>query len=374
MKKTLIMFASALAVGFILTLPYQAGSEPSPFKPGKQEKVLSIDKKHLVFSVDENALAIRSVWLELTYINAQLKDPTALVSRLSLMAPEANAKEVLKALEKRREELTKQFLDHSKKATSGPKEKGNYPPPLARPFPPPAPGNTPQAMASASIEDAMKELGWSTREDRTKFSISCEIRKGWLTEPGHFAIGEREDGCEGPSACEGGMSYNLDQGVLPFYGRMTNEQGEVIFYHFFGQLGYKFPAPLCDSWLTWEFQLGAGAGLSSNAGSSWVYLDGFTLEMEDAYAELPTLSPISLEGSVLGINDNSAWQGMTPKTFSGRINVKAQKESALFVGLFVMMAANSGETITSGQYQIFNMFEGFHPGVRYRFEPYEKPM
>jgi hypothetical protein len=43
--------------------------------------------------------------------------------------------------------------------------------------------------------------------------------------------------------------------------------------------------------------------------------------------------------------------------------VKARKESALFVGLFVMIAANSGESITSGKYQIFNMIPSFSPGV-----------
>ncbi len=374
MKKSLTMLAGALAVTLVLTLPYQAGSESSPFKPGKQAKVLPADKKHVVFSVDENELAMRSIRFELAYINDQLRDPSALVSRLSWTAPEADPKKVLKALKQRREKLTQKLLDHAKRSIGENKKKGNHRPPLARPFPPPPPGTTPHPMASASIEDAMKELGWSTRRDGTGFSIPCEIRKGWITEPGHFASREMEGGCQSPSACEGGMSYNFDQGVLPFYGKMTNEQDEVIYYYFFGQLGYKFPAPLCDSWLTWEFQLGAGAGLFSNAGSSLVYLDSYTLEMEDAYADLPTLSPSILAGNVLDINDNVAWQGMTPLTFSGRINVKERKESVLFVGLFVMIAANSGETVTSGQYQIFNMFEGFHPGVRYRLEPYEKPM
>jgi hypothetical protein len=373
MKKTVIMLHIALAVIIFLTLPYQAGSEPSPFKPGKQEKVLSVDKKHLVFSVDENALAIRSIWLELAYNNAQLKDPSALVSRLSLMAPKANAKEVLQALKQRKKALTKQLHDYAKQKSAGQKENGKFPPILARPSPPPPPGNTPQAMASASIEDAMKELGWPARRYRTKFSIPCETRKGWLTEPGHFATHEMEDGCQGPSVCEGGVSYQLEHGVLPFYGKVTNEEDELILYYFFGQLGYKFPAPLCDSRLTWEFQLGGGAGMLSDAECSLVYLDCHTYEMADAYGDLPEL-PVVLAGSVLEVSENVAWSGNTPQTFSGSFDVKAQKESALFVGLFIGIASKSGETMTSGQYQIFNMFGGFHPGVRYRFDPHEKPM
>jgi hypothetical protein len=374
MKKTLSIFLPVLVVIVILSFPFTVGSESSPFVPGNQEKALSVDREHLVFSVDENALAVRSIRFELAYINTQLKDPSALVSRLSLMAPKANAKEVLKAMKQRKEELTKKLLKYAKQASSGQKEKGNYPPPLARPFPPQPRGTAPQRMAAASIEDAMKELGWSTQQDTTNFSIPCELRKGKISVPGHFAIGEMEGGCENPSDCEGGMSYTLDHGVLPFYGKMTNERDEVIHYYFFGQLGYKFPAPLCDSRLMWQFQLGAGAGLSSDAGSSWVYLDCFTLEMEDAYGELPTLDPIIFAGGVLDINDNVAWEGMTPQTFSGHFNVKARKESALFVGLFVMIAANSGESITSGKYQIFNMIPSFSPGVRYLLEPHEPPM
>ena len=137
-------------------------------------------------------------------------------------------------------------------------------------------------------------------------------------------------------------------------------------------MGFKFPAPLCDSWLTWHFQLDAGAGLFSDAGSSWLYLDCYTLELEDAYSDLPNV-PVTIAGSVLEINDNDPFKIIEPKSFWGGFNVKAQKESALFVGLFIMIAANSGETMTQGQYQIFNMFPSLAPGVRYQLYPNEPP-
>ncbi len=376
MKQVLIRLASVLAVIIILTLPCQAGSASSFFKKGKQAKVLTAEKRKSIFKIDEEALAIRSIKFELAYLNNQLRDPSALVTKLSLTAPDADPKKVLKVFRQRKEKLTKQLLEHAKKIASGQKAKGNIPSPLARPFPPPPPGKTPYPMASGSIEDAMKELGWSTQQGKSEFSSPCEIRKGWLTHPEQFSIGEWKGACESSSSCEGGMSYQMNQATLPFYGKMKNDEDENAYYYFFAELGYKFPAPLCDSWLTWEFELGAGAGMSSDAGSSVVYLDCLTLEMEDIHVEGPTqtISPSILGGSVLEVSENAVWESIAPMTFTGRINVKQRKESGLIVGLFVLMMANSGETITTGQYQIFNMFDDFHTGVRYRFEPHEKPM
>ena len=376
MKKLLSMFSTAMAVIVILALPCRGGSGSSPFKPGEEGKALSIDRDHLIFTVNKNELAMRIIRFELAYINAQLKDPASFVSRQSIKAPKVNAQEVLKVMKQRRKELTQHLLKYAKQKSSGQKEKGNYPPALARPNPPPPPGNTPIGiMASDSIEDAIRELTWFTSDSMKRSShIQCETRQGWIEVPGHFARGEMDDRCVSPSYCDGGVNYSLDDGVLPFYGEVHTDQDEMTYYAFYGQLGYKFPAPLCDSALSWQFQLAAGAGLFSDADNSWVYLDSITFEMEDAYGDLPIDVPTTLAGSVLEINDNIAWKGNTPQTFYGRMNVKAGKESALFIGLFVMIAANSGETMTSGHFQVYNMGGGFSPGVRYRLYPNDPPM
>ena len=369
------MFSTAIAVIVIMVLPCKGGSSSSPFKPGEEGKTLSIDSDHLIFTVNKNELAMRINRFELAYINAQLKDPAAFVSRQSIKASKVNAQEVLNVMKQRRKELTQHLLKYAKQKASGQKEKGNYPPALARP----PLGNTPIGiMASDSIEDAIRELTWFTK-DSMKPSIQCETRQGRIEVPGHFARGEMEDRCVSPWYCDGGVNYSLDDGLLPFYGEVHTDQDEMIYdemiyYVFYGQLGFKFPAPLCDSELSWQFQLAAGAGLFSDAGNSWVYLDCNIFEMEDAYGDLPNDVPTILAGSVLEINDNIAWKGNTPQTFDGRMNVKAGKESALFIGLFVMIAANSGETMTSGHFQVYNMGGNFSPGVRYRLDPKEPPM
>lgn len=375
MKELLSMFSTALAIIAFLAFPCMGDSGSSPFIPGKEKKGLSIDREHLVFAVDKKELAMRINRFELAYINEQLKDPAKFVSRLSMKAPKVNAQKVMKVMKERRKELNQQLRTHVKQKSNEKKGKNNYPTLILRPYPPPPPGNTPTGiMASDSIEDALQELGLVTK-DAIKHAIPCETRKGWITEPGHFAMGEMEDGCVSPSTCEGAVNYSLEDGVLPFYGELHNDQGQMIYYYFYGQLGYKFPAPLCDSWLKWEFTLGAGAGLFSDADSSWLYLDCFTFEMEDAYADLPDLPfHVVLAGSVLEINDNTARKSTTPQKFSGRINVKARTESALFVGLFVLIAASPGETITSGHFQIYNTLGGFYPGVKYRLCPHEPPM
>lgn len=380
MKILFSMFSTVLIAIVVLVIPCRGGSGSSPFVEGEKGKVVPIDKEHLIFTLDKKALAMRIVRLELAYINAQLKDPAKFVSRLSIKSPKVNAQKVLKVMKQRKKELTQQLSKYAKQQSSEQKKKGDYPTPLARPYPPPPPGNTPMGiMASDSIEDALKELRAITK-DTKKSSIQCETRQGWITEAGNYGMGKMEDGCIGDSWCDGGVNYSLEDGVLPFYGEVFTSEEEIIYYAFYGQLGFKFPAPLCDSELSWQFQLSALAGLFSDADSSWVYLDCHTHELEDAYY-FPTSTsiPVTLAGSVLEINDNTAYAGNVPQYFYGGMNVKAGKESALIIGLFVLIAANSGETITSGNFRVFNTFDCtspdcYTPGVRYRLYPNEPPM
>jgi len=336
-------------------------------RPSKKHKMLTSHGQPRVFMIDEEGLARRRDKLELAYLNVQLKDPNAFVSRLAITKPEKDASEVLKTMVARRDELVKQLMIEAKRGLGGKRPAYAYDP-WFRPSPPP--NGIVDKMAATEIFDVFRELTLPTASAKVPPELFCEMRKGCIAEPSWFAVQESGD-CESVH-CEGGMSYRLEDGSLPFMVLMENTSGSCKMCGVLGELGYTFPRPQCDSRLTWDFYLGAGAELNSDADNCRVWLDCHTVEHKDTSTEPPSL-PITLMGSVLDLDVRGVWDGISPDERSGSFDVRAGVESTLYVCLYVTIVADDNVSVAEGFFQVFKIWGGFSPGVRYRLDPHDAP-
>jgi hypothetical protein len=326
-------------------------------KNEKKGKFMYLEGEPQVFEIDEQAISRQRDRFELTRLSTELKDPGSTLHRVLQEKPEKKSEEVLKTMGKRKTELIKKITDDFKFRLSGKK-----PITLFRPLPARS-GEFDLAMPS--IEDYLRgtDISFAPKPWNNR---PCETQKGTIYEPSWFTVNKYKGDSGNPSI--GGMTYQLDDGVSNFLGLLVEQDLNWDHYTILGELGYKFPCPNCDSRLTWDFKLGAGASFFyTDLGILW--LDYRVYEQADASQQPPGI-PLMLGGDLLEINECDDWNGIAPITVSGAFNVTSGTESRLWVALCVTIWAAGGVAGTEGLFQLYaGEWGGFSPGVNYRLDP-----
>ena len=348
--------------------PEERGSSMKGY--GEKPKILSSEEEPKVFRVDEKAIVQLQKRLELIHLTNLLENPTALAARIALKKPKREANKIINDMVSRRKKLIKDLINESKNLLSS--EEKLF---TKRVFygPPPPPGDDIGKLDSLSLRDALEDMGFLKPDALRERHLqqlrerACDIRQGEIAVPESFRV--LKD-LVGSADAMGNIAYSLDDGVLPFRSHIHDVDGESIDFYIMGaELAFRFPAPLCDSTLTWEYELGAGASIICGAEGCGLYLDHYMLEQPDVGQEPETLTIMVAAGALLDLNESTAWDEIDPVKVSGSFEVPARTESRIWILTLASIWAQDGLAITDGQFQVFTELARFSPGVRYRFDP-----
>jgi hypothetical protein len=355
-------------------------------KPKRKGKMLVSEGKPKVFIMDKEASKKQLERLELNYLVNQLRDPSALASRLELKQPKKDTKKIIKSMALRAQELMDQLVKDSKKKLGSDEALANYEPllwPESDSTGSDFKGSNPidekialyrllashQDRHSIPLEAAQEEFfskAWKRR---------CDIRNGVISEPSSFRKGELDWSAPTTDEGEGNIAYRIDTGVLPFIAKAEDHGEETSFFVLVGELSYTFPAPTCDSFLFYKFDLYAGAGVTAIGEKGGILLDT-VIGVQPDISEPPPVVHFPVRGNFYAIKGPEFWRSAPTQTYDGVFDIDAHKQGRLWVGLVLTIVAHDAEVVTEGLWHLWasGAIHGFwaspSPGVQYVLYPH----